>query len=295
MSNEENKLDELEAQVAKLMKTRSDLYEELSKKRDQRDKLNESANKIREEAHKHRSERDQVNRTVQEIKSQLGPLFEELDSKNERLQGVEQNIQSEYKSRPNKSRVERDLNRVEWEVMTTPTLQMKEREDELVTRASQLRRTLEEFKKLEKKADATLGYMADKKATEIEIKSIRQKIDELAEKSQEHHEKMILLYNKADEERDRAQTIHEKYVELLQSIDAVKAELDVVMPQVRALRNGLRIEDIKISQRRRMSSETYKDEMKKEAIKKMESGQKLTMDDLRFIYGDGEDDEEEET
>ena len=159
MSTEERKLDELEAQAAELRKTRNQLFEQIKKAREERDRLNESSRKMREEALKHREERDRINARVQEIKKSLGPLFEELDEKKEQLTEAENALRDEYRGRPDKSKVERDLNRTEWEIMTTPTREMLDREDEIIERASRLRRSLEEFKAVEKYWGATVGYM----------------------------------------------------------------------------------------------------------------------------------------
>ncbi|MBN2335453.1 hypothetical protein JXL21_07810 [Candidatus Bathyarchaeota archaeon] len=292
MSAEEKTLDELEAQGAELQKTRNQLFEQIKKHREERDRLNESTRKIREEAQKHRAERDSINARVQEIKKQLGPLFDELDSNKEKLSKAEETLKGEYRSKPNKSRVERDLKRIEWEVMTTPTREMLDREDELVTRASRLRQTLDEFRTIEKQEDQKLGIMADKKATEVEIRAIREEMGKLSEESQGHHEKMIMFYEQADAEKKKADEAHKRYVEKIEEVNVVKEEINAIMPQVNALRDGLKLADLKVTERRRMSSQQREEAMRQEALKKMENGGKLTFEDLRLIYGDEDDDTE---
>ena len=293
MSGEDKTLDELESQAATLRETRSTLFDQIKKLRDERDRLNESANRLREEAQKHREERDKINARVKAIKDQLGPLFEELDAKKEKLTEAERSLRNEYKNMPSKSKVERDLRRIEWEVMTTPTKQMLDREDELISRASSLRKTLEELKSLEKFEDKRIDIMADKKATELEIRSMREEIQSLSEQSQQHHEKMIDFYEKADAEKKKADEVHSKYVEKIEEVNKVKDELNVVMPQIKAIREGTRMSELKLAERRRMTVQQRMEEMKKEAVRKMENGEKLTFEDLRLIYGDEEDEEEE--
>ena len=292
MSAEEKTLDELEAQAAELRETRNQLFEQIRKHREERDRLNESANKLRDEAKKHREERDGINASVHEIKSRLGPLFEELDEKKEKLSKTEKRLEDEYKSRPDKRRVERDLNQIEWEVMTTPTKDILGREDELVTRASRLRKTLDEYRNLEKQEDKRFDILADKKATEIEIRAIREEMGKLSEESQGHHEKMIMFYEQADAEKKRADEAHGRYVEKIREVEGVKEEINGLMPRIKALRDGLRLEDVKASERRMMSTRQRMEAMREDALKKLESGGKLTFEDLRLIYGD-EDDESE--
>ena len=292
MSGEEKTLDELEAQAAELRDKRNQLFEQIRKHREERDGLNESTNKLRDEAKKHRDERDRINARVQEIKSRLGPLFEELDEKKEKLSKTERQLEDEYRSRPDKGRVARDLNRIEWEVMTTPTREILGREDELVERASRLRHTLDEYRKLEKQEDKRIDILADKKATEIEIRAIRDEMGKLSEESQGHHEKMIMFYDQADAEKKKADEAHGRYVEKIREVEGVKEEINALMPKIMALRDGMRLADVRVAERRSMSVRQRMEAMRQEALKKLESGGKLTFEDMRLIYGD-EDDESE--
>jgi phosphoserine phosphatase len=293
MSAEEKKLDELEARAAELRNTRNKLFEQIKKAREDRDTLNESARRMREEALKHREERDRINARVQEIKKSLGPLFEELDEKKGLLTEAEKALREEYRGRPDKSRVERDLNRTEWEIMTTPTREMLDREDEIIERASRLRRSLEEYKAVEKHEGKRMEYLAEKKATEVEIRALRDEIRKLSDQSQEHHEKMIVFHEQADAEKKKADEAHARYVQKIEEVNGVKEELNDIMPQAGALRDGLKVADLRVAERRRMSGEQRVEALRQEAIRKMESGEKLTFEDLRLIYGDDEDDDTE--
>lgn len=291
MSVDEKKLDELEAQAAELRNTRNSLYEQIKKIREERDNLNKTAQTIRDQAQKHRKERDRINSKVQEIKKNLGPLFEDLDEKNQALAEADREIREEYRVLPNKNKLKQDLNRIEWEVMTTPTVEMIGREDELIQRASKLRKTLEGFKEIDTRKDKKLDYIAEKKAIEIEIKSLRDEINSLAEQSQEHHERMILFYEQADKEKQRADDVHRRYVEKIKEVEGVKEEINLVMPVIKAIRDGLKASDNKIAELRKLNTQQRAEAMKKEAIRKLESGEKLSFDDLKLIYTDDEDDE----
>lgn len=289
MSAKEKKLDELEAQAAEVRKTRNTLYDYVKKQRDERDRINAAVKKLREQTQKHRTERDRINAKVQEIKQKLGPLFDELDVKNMRLADVEQKLYQEYKSRPNKDRLQKDLNRIEWEVMTTPTAQMKDREDELIDQASNLKRTLDGFENLEKQEGQKMTYLSDKKATQVEIRAFREEINALSRQSQEHHEKMIMMYEQVDSEKKKADEAHVRYIEKIEETNSVKGELDMIMTQIKALREGLKVADLEQVKQRRMSVEARQETMRQEAVRKMEAGEKLDFEDLRLIYGDEED------
>ena len=292
MSIDEKKLDELEAQAAELRDTRNELFNQIKKLREERDRLNKTARAARDQAQKHRDERDRINSKVQEIKQSLGPLFDDLSEKNQALAQADRAIREEYKGLPNKKKVQEDLKRIEWEVMTTPTKEMLGREDELIQRAANLRKTLDEFKGIEQKQDKKQDTLKDRKETLEEINILREEINGLAEKSQEHHERMILFYEQADKDKKRADEIHSRYVEKIRQVEDIKSELNIIMPDINAMRDGLKASDLKHAELRKMNVQQRAEAMKQAAIKKMENGEKLSFEDLRLIYGDDEDDED---
>jgi phosphoserine phosphatase len=177
--------------------------------------------------------------------------------------------------------------------MTTPTRDMLDREEDLVRRADELRKRLTNFKKPQKKPEATLEVTAEAKATEMEIRHIRNEIGKIREQSQVHHESMLLLHRKADEERVKANNAHAKFVEYLNEVKLVDAEYDTVMLQIRGIKDGVRQEELKVEREKMAKVNAKVEELKQEAHRKMASGEKLTFDDLQFIYG-GEEDEDEE-
>ena len=293
MSIDEKKLDELEAQAAELRNTRNELFEQIKKLKEERDRLNKTARAAREQAQKHRKERDRINAKVQEIKQSLGPLFDDLSEKNKSLAQADRAIREDYKGLPNKKKVQEDLKRIEWEVMTTPTKEMLGREDEMLQRSANLRKTLEEFKGIEEKQDKKQDYLAERKVTLEEINGLRDEINGLAEQSQEHHERMILFFEQADKEKKRADDVHSRYVEKIKQVDGIKDELNLIMPDINALRDGLKASDLKHAELRKMNAQQRAEAKKQEAIKKMENGEKLSFEDLRLIYGDGDEDDED--
>lgn len=291
MSADEMKLDELEAQANELRKSRNTLFDQIKKLREERDRYNKSARANREQAGKHRTERDRINAKIQEIKKQLGPLFDSLDEKNQALDRADQEIRNEYKGKPRKESVQKDLQQIEWEVMTTPTSEMLGREDEMLQRAASLRKTLDSYKHIEVKQDQKQDVLSDKRAVQSEIGKMKEEISGLAEQSQEHHERMIIFFEQADKEKKKADEVHGRYVEKIQEVDVIKEDLNFIMPQINALRDGLKASDLKVAELRKMNANQRAEAMKKEAMDKMGRGEKLSFDDLRLIYGD--DDEED--
>jgi len=174
--------------------------------------------------------------------------------------------------------------------MTTPTKEMLGREDELIQRAADLSKTLDEFKGIEQKQDKKQDYLKDRKGTLEEINALRDEINGLAEKSQEHHERMILFYEQADKDKKRADEVHGRYVEKIKEVENIKDELNIIMPDINAMRDGLQASDLKHAELRKMNVKQRAEAMKQAAIKKMENGEKLTFEDMKLIYGDEDED-----
>jgi len=294
MSTEDLRLDQLEAMSSDLRRKRSDLFEHVNRWRDERDRINESSRKMREEAQKHKEDRDKINARVAEIKDKLQPLYDKLDERKKKLDGLEKEIQAEYKELPRKRRVEKDLNRIEWEIMTTPTREFTERETEYVSRANELKRRLGTFKKPPKKTEATMEITAEAKATEMEIRHIRDEINVLREDSQKHHESMLTLFRGADAERDKANAAHGKFVEYLTEIKKVDEDLDKVMGQLRGMKDGFRKEEMRDDERRMVRFSAQREDLRQKALAKLAAGEKLTFDDLQYIYGPDKHRDEEE-
>ena len=290
MSADELKLDELEAQAVELRTTRNTLFDQIKKLKEERDRPNKASRASRDQAQKHRTERDRINAKIQEIKQKLGPLFDTLNEKNDALDETDRAIREEYRGKPRRETVQKDLERIEWEVMTTPTSQMLGREDEMLQRSSELNKTLESYKSIEEKQGKKQGFLADKKITQTEIGVMRDEINQLAEQSQAHHERMILFYEQTDKEQSKADDVHGRYVETIKKVDLIKQDLNFIMPQVYAMRDGLKASDLKVAELRKMNAQQRADAMKKEAMDKMGRGEKLSFEDLRLIYGDGKED-----
>jgi uncharacterized coiled-coil DUF342 family protein len=286
MSEEELQLDQLEQEAEKLRKTRNELFRKISKYRDERDTLNESSKKLREQALVYKEERDKINLKIQMIKKNLNPLFQDLEKVRQKVNETEKALRTEYNSRPSKSKVKKDLQRTEWEIMTTPTREIMNREDQLIKKAIKLRKTLEEFNTLEKQKAQNRNLLAQEKATENEIASIRNEIQKLANHSQEHHQKMLELYNKADDEKEKADEMHKYYVRTIQEVEEIKIQINTILNQIKALKTEIKTKKVEGLETRRILLEQRIEQKREEALRKMENGEKLTFEDMKLIYGE---------
>jgi len=282
----EKRLAELEGRAAALRRRRGELNREAERWKETRDRLNESVRALRTEARKHREERDRANQRVAEIKARIEDLRHDLTEKRGTLTEAEEDLERRRKGLPPRREVEERLSRIEWEIMTTPTADMMDREKALAEEGRRLRDALAAHEALDAREDERLKMLADIKAVELEIRGCRDEVSRLHETSEENHEKMILLYRRADEEQGRADDAHAKFLENISAVRAVEGELREVRGEIRRLQKGLREADRQVSAEKERRIEVRKRELRMEVKRKLEAGAKLSLDELRLLYGE---------
>jgi uncharacterized coiled-coil DUF342 family protein len=102
--------------------------------------------------------------------------------------------------------------------------------------------------------------------------------------SQKNHEKMLHLYKKSNEEQEKADQLHSKYVENIEAAKILNEELEVLTIELSQLREELKIFDTQVKNRRHTKLKAKAEVMRKEAMKKLEAGTKLTFEEMRLIY-----------
>ena len=293
MSSDEERIQEKERNARALREKRETLEKEAERWRKQRDSLNESVKALRDKALIERDERDRINEQVAEVKADIRNLFAEMDGKRGKLAQIEAELESERRRLPPRDKIERSLRSIEWELMTTPTLEMKGRESGLIDEADSLRKALAEHRKLEALFDRRLDSMADSKAVELGLRERREEIRRLHEMSQEHHEAMIQLFRKVDEERKLADEAHGNFIEKISELRAIDKELGRLNAEIRGIDLDQRERDGALRAQRRRELNAKRQELQEAAKIKLEKGQKLSFEELKLLYEDEEEDEEE--
>ncbi len=288
--SDEERLAELERAATLLFEKRDRLNREAERRREERGRLNEAVRSQRAGATEERNKRDELNRRVAEIKNRMEELRQELGAKQEELAQLD--IGDKRRRLPPRGRLEEELRRIEWELSTTPTLEMLDREARLSDRAGEIRRALEEHERLDAEEDRRLVSLAGSKAVEVVIQRGREEMQELHEESQGHHERMLQLHRQADEEKERADEVHAAFLEIVSALKEVNAELDGVLGEAREIRGRLRRAERSVAARRAQEVEAMKRELKEEAQRKLDRGEKLDLEELKLLYGEAEEEEE---
>jgi uncharacterized coiled-coil DUF342 family protein len=279
-------MDVLESQASELFENRDELIKERETRRKERDHLNQSVKDLQEKARNAKDERDGVNARVAELKGRLGGLRERLEAKREAAGKLDEELdESRRRLRP-RGRLLEELRSIEWELSTTPTLEIKDREAELIERAKYLKAQVEEHRELDTRDDMYLMSLADSKAVGVEIRKIREEMNSLRETGQEHHERMLAFYRQADDERKRSDEAHQKFVEAMEAFRDVNGELDNILPQLKKMRKLSQDEARFLAEKRDKVLEERKKELAAEAKRKLDAGEKLTLDEMKLVFGE---------
>ena len=283
MSGDEDRLEEV---ASSLFEKRDELNGQAERWKRERDRLNESVKDFQGKALGEKEERDKINEKVAEIKKRVEGLRVDLAEKRGTAEGLDEELEEGRRRLRSRRRLEEELREIEWELSTTPTLEIKDREEELTERARELRLELEEHTKLDAKDDRYLHSLADSKAVEVGIREGLDEMRALHDVSQEHHERMLTFYRKADEERKRSDEVHKRFVECLNEIKEVNGELDTVMAELRKQRKELKDTDRRMAMRRSTYLQEKRKELAAEARRKLEAGEKLTLEEMKLVYGE---------
>ncbi|MBS7651970.1 hypothetical protein KEJ13_02415 [Candidatus Bathyarchaeota archaeon] len=257
--------------------------------RAERDRLNESARLLRSEAARWREERDKANLEASEIRSRLKLHYEELKEKRKRLEELEAILRERRRRTRPKREIRDRITRLEWEVSTTPTLEMLPRERELLEKARALYEELRECEELEEQRNMALMLLSEIKAIEIRVKEYKEKLVKLREVSKERHEKMIIIYRKAEEEKKRADNIHSKILENISEMKKFREELKEVLKEINMVKKEIKEKSMILEAERKILIEERKKEIAEKARRKLEAGGKISLEELKIIFEEKEE------
>jgi uncharacterized coiled-coil DUF342 family protein len=286
LSSSEQRLDSLEVTLNKLIDQRDEYRKKTNKKKDERNRINDEVQQLRKLAVSEKEKRDVINSRVAELKEEVKLLRIKLDKKAVTLDRETEEKNKNKRGLPSKKRMIQELEKIEWTLSTTPTLEIKDREGILVERAREIRAILGEHEKVQVEEDKLMHSLADKRAVELHIRERREEIQRLHMISQEHHERMLQFYKSADEENKRANETHGEFVKALEAMREVNSEIDKVIPKIRELRQELKLATNFKTSIREKALVSKRRELAETARKKLQSGEKLTLEEMKLIYGE---------
>ncbi len=234
-----------------------------------------------------RAEREELNAEVARLKGLRNEEGERARELQERLQELRGEF-AELDDYVSLEELQKQFRELEWRQQTTSTSIDEERE--ILAEMSQLTLAMEVAAKVEKR----LGG-----ARPEDLDQLWQEIQEARNRAQEYHEQMVALVEKAQQKhqkiigfseslgpaRAEAQEAHQQFVLCLQEADEMRARIEELEERERELRRQL--DGIRASQRaeRETRERQAMEDLTERARRKQKTGQKLSMDELRALFG----------
>lgn len=217
--------------AGKLRDRRNELNQMASKRATKRDELNAKTREKVDEAQQHRQKRDELNEQVQENKERRN----ELNAKANKLFNEVERLKSDLELDKGKDleQLKSEIEQLEFKQQTEVLGTNEERE--LIEKIESKRQEyLDRKEKLEQNQDLE-GLVEEAETVRAEASKYHQKVTELADEAQEHHNMMIQAYRDADDIRDEADDMHERFVEAQEAADQHHEDFVRVQKRLRKL------------------------------------------------------------
>ncbi len=252
--------------------------------RDRRDELRAEAPQIHDEISEQRDARDELNAEVQRQKElrdketdRARELQEQLNERRGKRRGAEQYVSVED--------MQREFRELEWKHQTTSLT------------ADEEKAVIEEMERLSKAIASTPKDTPKPADFTEEMEKLWQEIQEVRNKAQEHHEKMVALVEEAqlrhknviqlsqnlNPARTEAGEAHHMYVQCLQEADEMRERLEELREQELTLKAQLDTIRKSRKETRREREKVAMERLAEQARTKQQSGQKLTLQELRAL------------
>ncbi|MBD3192819.1 MAG: hypothetical protein GF308_19425 [Candidatus Heimdallarchaeota archaeon] len=258
------------------------------------DKRFGSIQELREEAAHEKELRDHCNEQIQKLKDRR----DELNKLIREAWGVVKELREDYYDLKDEvgmvpEEITQEIRDLEWKQQTTPI--PPEEDAELTKRIAELYEKAYAAHSLGVSSDQIEDSVEKAKRLSQEHDEVHEKVLALAEESQEHHKRMIALYEKLDELHSGGSDLHEKYLEARQAADAVHQRIVDLYERIQLNQFIIDLLDDEKARRRFEKIKELKKEKISKTKEKQSSGKKLTLNELRLLMGETDEEMEEET
>lgn len=251
--------------------------EEATKKRD---KLNEKFQTMRAEISELKAKRDELNQKVRVLKEERAEAKAKISEKVEQLKKLRQEVKTLEKRTPKRSRqnLQKEFADTEWKIQTS-SLNLQE-EKELVERVRQAEVQLNIYRKLEESDKKELELKIEVKALDVEGKTCHERLTQIAQNSQETHEKMLHKIEESKKIKAEADSYHQEFIRVLEKIKAIRQEIDAIAGQVRQIKAEKHEKEVK---EKKLNEDSLRSKLRQQAAEKLKRGEKLTWEEFLLL------------
>ena len=251
--------------------------EEATKKRD---KLNGKFQTIRAEISGLKVKRDELNQKVQELKQKRAETKAKISEKVEQLKKLRQGAKTLEKKKPRRSQqdLQKEFADTEWKIQTS-SLNLQE-EKELVERVRRAEVQLNIYRKLEESDKKELELRIEVKALDVEGKTCHERLTQIAQSSQETHEKMLHKIEESRRIKAEADSYHQEFIRVLEKIKAIRQKIDAIAGQVRQIKAEMHEKEVK---EKKLNEDSLRSKLGQQAAEKLKRGEKLTWEEFQLL------------
>lgn len=311
----EAKPEDVEYLRAKLRELKTQARDELEVLRRDRDKMREYK-AIRDEHNKEvkgliesvkaeREERDRINTDISEAKDKRTAIHAQLKSIYDEIRELRSNLVGSPST--DQRRMMRRVEELEWRQQTEQLSLDEERS--IVEEIARIEAKLVEIGEEKEKQDKISELRRLARRLKEEAGEAHQKVLDLSEQSQTHHQEVVRIRPQLEEYKKSADTAHKNFVEWLKKVKEGEGRLKELRGQIDEIQGKLRKH---VSEKRDIERQELRDQQRAQerekvetAVEKMQSGKRLTFDEFilaqRNISDDkkkgkrGRDDDEDES
>ena len=246
----------------------------------ERDKLNGKFQTIRAEISGLKVKRDELNQKVQELKQKRAETKAKISEKVEQLKKLRQGAKTLEKKKPRRSQqdLQKEFADTEWKIQTS-SLNLQE-EKELVERVRRAEVQLNIYRKLEESDKKELELRIEVKALDVEGKTCHERLTQIAQSSQETHEKMLHKIEESRRIKAEADSYHQEFIRVLEKIKAIRQEIDAISEQVRQIKAEMREKKVK---EKKLNEDSLRSKLGQQAAEKLKRGEKLTWEEFKLL------------
>ncbi len=286
----ETPVEDLEALRAKLRELKTRAREDLETLRRDRDKMreykalrdehNKEVRALIESVKAEREERDRINKEIAEAKERRTAIYAQLKSVYDEIRELRSSIVGSPST--DQRKMMRRVEELEWKQQTEQLT--REEEAAIVEEIAKIESKLVKIGQEKEKQDRIYELRRLARRLKEEASEAHQRVIELSEKSQVHHQEVVKIRPQLEEYKKSADTAHQNFIEWLKRVKEGEARLKQLRAQIDELESKIR----KQAAERQMMTKTEKraqqraaeQERIEVALQKMQSGKRLTFDEF---------------
>lgn len=277
----------LRAKLRELKGQARDDLEILRKDRDQmreykkiRDEHNKEVRSLIESVKAEREERDRINKEITEAKDRRTAIHAQLKSVYDEIRDLRSNLVGSPSN--DQRRMMRRVEELEWRQQTEQLT--RDEEASIVEEVAKIESKLVKIGQEKEKQDKISELRRLARKLKNEATEAHQKVIELSEQSQIHHQEVVRIRPQLEEYKKSADTAHQNFVEWLKKVKDGEAKLKAVRTQIDDIYGKVRkhSSETRETDRAEKREKQRADERERvdAAMDKLKSGKRLTFDEF---------------